>query len=50
MDINEKKKLIEHTIDIVDGRTKVIAGTGGNNTKEVIECQNSLVMFGQMVF
>ena len=37
MDINEKKKLIEHTIDIVDGRTKVIAGTGGNNTKEVIE-------------
>ena len=37
MDINKKKKLIEHTIDIVDGRTKVIAGTGGNNTKEVIE-------------
>ena len=37
MDINEKKKLIEHTIDIVDGRTKVIAGTGGNNTKEVIK-------------
>lgn len=37
MDINERKQLIEHTINKVNGRAKVIAGTGGNNTKEAIE-------------
>lgn len=36
MDSDEKKHLIEHTLEKVDGRAKVIAGTGGNNTKEAI--------------
>ena len=36
MDSDEKKRLIEHTLEKVDGRAKVIAGTGGNNTKEAI--------------
>ena len=36
MDSDEKKRLIEHTLEKVDGRAKVTAGTGGNNTKEAI--------------
>ena len=36
MDSDEKKRLIEHTLEKVDGRANVIAGTGGNNTKEAI--------------
>ncbi len=36
MDIDERKQLIEHTVLRTGGRAKVIAGTGGNNTKEVI--------------
>ena len=36
MDIDERKQLIEHTVLRTSGRAKVIAGTGGNNTKEVI--------------
>ena len=36
MDIDERKRLIEHTVLRASGRAKVIAGTGGNNTKEVI--------------
>lgn len=36
MSTEEKKKTIKFAVDKVDGRTKVIAGTGGNNTKEVI--------------
>ena len=33
----EKKETIKFTVDKVAGRTKVIAGTGSNNTKEDIE-------------
>ena len=33
----ERKETIKFVIDKVNGRTKVIAGTGGNNTKEAIE-------------
>lgn len=33
----EKKDTIKFTVDKVAGRTKVIAGTGSNNTKEAIE-------------
>ena len=33
----ERKKIIKFTVDVVGGRTKVIAGTGSNNTKETIE-------------
>ena len=35
MDSDEKKRLIEHTLEKVDGRANVIAGTGGNNTKGI---------------
>lgn len=37
MSTEEKKETIKFAIDKVGGRTKVIAGTGGNNTKEVIK-------------
>lgn len=33
----ERKEIIKYTVDVVGGRTKVIAGTGSNNTKEIIE-------------
>lgn len=33
----ERKETIKFVIDKVNGRTKVIAGTGSNNTKEAIE-------------
>lgn len=33
----EKKETIKFTVDIVNGRVPVIAGTGGNNTKTSIE-------------
>ena len=33
----ERKEIIKYTVDVVGGRTKVIAGTGSNNTKEAIE-------------
>ena len=32
----ERIEIIEKTVNLVDGRIKVIAGTGGNNTKEVV--------------
>lgn len=36
MSIQEKEKVIQFTVQIVNKRIPVIAGTGGNNTKEVI--------------
>ncbi len=33
----EHKQVIEHVIDIVNGRVTVIAGTGSNSTREAIE-------------
>ena len=36
MSLDEKKQVIEFTVNKVDKRIPVIAGTGGNNTKEVI--------------
>ena len=33
----ERKEIIKYTVDVVGGRTKVIDGTGSNNTKEAIE-------------
>ena len=36
MSMNEKADLIEHTVERVNGRLPVIAGVGGNNTKQVI--------------
>ena len=52
MDSDEKKRLIEHTLEKVDGRAKVIAGTGGNNTKEAIAMSkfaDSIVVDGLLV-
>lgn len=37
MSTTEKEDLIKFTVDIVDNRIPVIAGTGGNNTANVIE-------------
>ena len=37
MSETEKKETIKFTVDTVNGRVPVIAGTGGNNTKSVIE-------------
>ena len=37
MSIDEKKNVIKYAIDKINKRTKVIVGTGGNNTKNVIE-------------
>jgi len=37
MSLDEKKKVIECTVKTVHKRIPVISGTGGNNTKEVIE-------------
>jgi len=37
MSENEKKEVIKFTVEKVAGRVPVIAGTGGNNTKHVVE-------------
>lgn len=37
MSVDEKKAAIKYTVDKVNGRVPVVAGTGGNNTKAVIE-------------
>lgn len=37
MSLEEKKSVIEFSIKIANGRVPIIAGTGGNNTKDVIE-------------
>lgn len=36
MSLEEKKKVIEFTVETIHKRIPVIAGTGGNNTKEAI--------------
>ena len=35
--VDEHIKVVEHTCKTVNGRVKVIAGTGSNNTNEAIE-------------
>lgn len=45
MSLDEKKQVIEFTVNKVDKRIPVIAGTGSNNTKEVI----SLSKFAESV-
>ena len=37
MSKEERKETIKFVVDTVNGRTKVIAGTGSNNTKEAVE-------------
>ena len=34
---NEKKKIMKYTVEVVNGRVLVIAGTGSNNTKHAIK-------------
>ena len=41
LDFDEHKRVIELTIETVDGRLPVIAGTGANNTLEAIELTES---------
>ena len=36
LDVSEHVQLIERSVDISNGRIKVIAGTGANSTKEAI--------------
>ena len=36
MSLEERKRVIEFSIKIANGRVPIIAGTGGNNTKDVI--------------
>ena len=36
MSLDEKKSVIEFSVKITNKRVPIIAGTGGNNTKEVI--------------
>ena len=36
MSLEEKKSVIEFSVKVTNGRVPVIAGTGGNNTREVI--------------
>ena len=36
MSDDEKKEIIKNAVDYVDGRCKVIAGTGANNTKDAV--------------
>ena len=36
MSLEEKKSVIEFSVKVANGRVPIIAGTGGNNTKEVI--------------
>ena len=37
MTMDEHKDLVKYTVDVVDGRCPVIAGTGSNNTREAVE-------------
>ena len=41
LDVSEHVQLIERTVDISNGRIKVIAGTGANSTKEAIYLTSS---------
>ncbi|MDH3329730.1 MAG: 4-hydroxy-tetrahydrodipicolinate synthase [Desulfobulbaceae bacterium] len=41
LDFDEHKRVIELTVQTVDGRVPVIAGTGANNTMEAIELTES---------
>jgi len=41
LDVSEHVQLIERYVDIVEGRIKVIAGTGANSTKEAVYLTNS---------
>tara|TARA_Y100000389_G_scaffold204551_1_gene257925 strand:- start:1363 stop:2250 length:888 start_codon:yes stop_codon:yes gene_type:complete len=41
LDFNEHSKVIKKTIDLVNGRIPVIAGTGANSTSEAIELTKS---------
>lgn len=44
--VMEHLKIIEHTIEFVDGRIPVIAGTGANSTKEALELTQTAASLG----
>ncbi len=37
---DEKQAVINYVIEVVDGRVPIVAGMGGNNTQELINCIN----------
>ena len=52
MSFDEKKSVIDFTVKIVNHRIPVIAGTGGNNTKETItlsQCAENLGVDGLLL-
>jgi 4-hydroxy-tetrahydrodipicolinate synthase len=44
--VMEHLKIIEHTIEFVDGRIPVIAGTGANSTQEALELTQTAASLG----
>ena len=46
MTTEEKKQAIECAVKTANGRIPIIAGTGGNNTKQVIENSKTILMNG----
>ena len=46
MSLEERKSVIEFSIKIANGRVPIIAGTGGNNTKDVIAMSNYAMTVG----
>ena len=44
--VSEHLKIINKTINFVDGRVLVIAGTGGNSTQEAIELTQTAAELG----
>tara|TARA_B110000483_G_scaffold167217_1_gene197828 strand:- start:927 stop:1826 length:900 start_codon:yes stop_codon:yes gene_type:complete len=44
--VKEHLQVIEHTINVVDGRVPVIAGTGANSTEEAIELTQTAASLG----
>ena len=46
LNVSEHLEVIQKTIDFVDGRVPVVAGTGGNSTQEAIELTQSASKLG----
>lgn len=40
LSLDERKRMVQHTFEVVNGRLPVVVGVGGNNTREVISEMN----------